>query len=183
MVLLPLLAAAFLVLTNLPARATPPGNSGYLAMQVADLPGAVHFFRTMLNCAPVDASAGTSQTALLDCGNGNIVSLTRGSARVSHAPVGSLTTDDASATATWLCSRGVRIAGGPSIVTEGMGLHQVAVTLVTPWVNRFDWSATRRTVPLRYPPTRLVSAVPLWPRASSPQAEWCSVPEEACSVV
>lgn len=131
--LLPLLATAFLALTTLPACATPPGNSGYLAMQVTNLPNAVHFFRNMLNCVPVDAGAETSQTALLDCGNGNIVSLTLGTTPASHALAGTLATDDVRATATWLRAHHVRIVGGPSVVTEGPGLDQVMVTLVTPW--------------------------------------------------
>lgn len=131
--LLPLLATAFLALTTLPARATPPGNNGYLAMQVTDLPSAVHFFRSMLNCAPVDASAVSSQTALLDCGNGNIVSLTLDTANPSHALAGTLVTDDARAMASWLRSHHVRIIGGPSIVAEGPDLDQVEVTLMTPW--------------------------------------------------
>lgn len=131
--LLPLLATAFLALATLPAHATPPGNNGYLAIQVTDLAGAVHFFRSKMNCAPVDASADTSQTALLDCGNGNIVSLTRGADPASDALAGTLVTDDARATATWLRTRHVRIVGGPRVVSEGPGLDQVMVTLVTPW--------------------------------------------------
>lgn len=131
--LLPLLATAFLALTTLPARATPPGDGGYLALQVADLPGAMHFFHSMLNCIPVDANADTSQTAILDCGNGNIVSLTLGTTAVAHTLAGTLVTDDAGATAAWLRSHHVRIIGGPSVVTEGPDTNEVAVTLLTPW--------------------------------------------------
>ena len=131
--LLPLLATAFLALALPAARAATPGNSGYVAMQVADLPGAVRFFRGMLNCAPVDAAADASQAALLDCGNGNIVSLTLGTAGPSHAPAGTLTADDARATAAWLRAHHVRVIGGPRVVAEGPGLDQVEVTLLTPW--------------------------------------------------
>jgi len=131
--LLPLLAAAFLALTIPAAHAATPGNTGYMSMQVADLPGAVHFFRSMLNCAPVDADADTSQTAVLDCGNGNIVSLTRGAAPAVHTLAGTLVTDDASAAATWLRNHHVRIIGGPRVVTAGPDTDEIAVTLMTPW--------------------------------------------------
>lgn len=157
--LLPLLATAFLALTTLPARAAPPGNSGYLAMQVTDLPAAVHFFRNMLNCAPVDAGADTSQTALLDCGNGNIVSLTLGATAAPHALAGTLVIDDARATAMWLRTRHVRIVGGPSIVAEGPGLDRVSVTLVTPWGQplRLVSHATGRHADAAFPGAQLAA--------------------------
>lgn len=132
--LLPLLAAALLALTALPTRAAPAGGGDYLALQVPDLPRAVQFFHAVMNCAPIDAGADASQTALLDCGDGHIVALTRGEAPNGHqAAAGTLTTDDALAAAAWLRANHVRILGRPVRVAEGPGVEQVVVTFLTPW--------------------------------------------------
>lgn len=133
-ILLSLLAAALLALAALPTRAAPAGGD-YLAMQVPDLPRAVQFFHAVMNCAPVDAGVDASQTALLDCGNGHIVALTRGEApERQHPPIaGTLATDDALAAATWLRANHVRIVKGPVRVAEGPGVARIVVTFLTPW--------------------------------------------------
>lgn len=133
--LLPLLAAALLALAALPTRAAPAGGGDYLALQVPDLPRAVRFFHAVMNCAPIDAGADAAQTALLDCGDGHIVALTRGEApNGQHQSVaGTLATDDALAAAAWLRANHVRIVHGPVRVAEGPGVAQIVVTFLTPW--------------------------------------------------
>jgi hypothetical protein len=130
--LLPLLAA--LLALAQPCPAAPAGDGSYIPLQVPSLPRAVHFFRTVLNCAPVDATADASQAALLDCGNGTIVSLARSDASTPatmRAPA--IATDDALAAATWLRTNHVRIVGYPARVAKGPGASDVVITFLTPW--------------------------------------------------
>jgi hypothetical protein len=134
--LLPLLAAAFLALAAPPSHAAPAGDSRYITLQVPDLPRAARFFQAVMNCAPVDAGADATQSALLDCGNGSIVSLTRAAAPdniVPRVPSAAIVADDAVAAAAWLRANHVRIVGQPALVVEGPGMREVVVTFLTPW--------------------------------------------------
>lgn len=147
---LPALLALLLLALALPARAAPPGDGGYIDLQVPDLPGAVRFFHDVMHCAPLDDTSGP-QSALLDCGNGNIVALQRGNAGAqTPRPTGAFVTDDALAAAAWLRANHVRVVGEPKRVALGPGAAEFVVTFLAPWgqplrlVSRADAPADAR---------------------------------------
>ncbi len=134
--LLPLLSAVLLALVVWPAHAAPLGDSGYIAMQVPNLPRATRFFQDVMNCAPVDPDADTYGQVLLECGNGTVVSLTRTNTRTgmqAKAPVEVLSTDNAIATATWLRANHLRIVGRPQRLADSADTDEIVVTFLTPW--------------------------------------------------
>jgi hypothetical protein len=137
------LLAALFALALPDVHATPPDNSGYVAMQVVDLPAAVRFFRGMLDCATLDGGNGDAQAALLDCGNGNMVALTHVSGKPAPAS-GVLGTDDIQATARWLRQRHVRIAVAPHLVRDRSGVQHIEATLLTPWGSALRLASPRQ---------------------------------------
>jgi hypothetical protein len=136
-----LLAALFaLALPGVHAASTD--NSGYVAMQVVDLPAAVRFFRGMLDCAPLDGGIQDAQATLLDCGNGNVVALTRVAGKPTPSS-GVLGTDDALATARWLRQHHVRIPAAPHLVRDRSGVERMEVTVTTPWGSALQLASPR----------------------------------------
>lgn len=146
--LLALLRMLSLALGALPrvGRAAPDG--GYLPLPVPNLPQAVAFFHDVMNCAPVgaDGSAGSARVALLDCGDGAIVELSRATAATTTRPTAApaFATHDAMAAGAWLRAHHVRVLGRPQRVVDGNGNGEVVVTFLAPWGQRLQLVSAAR---------------------------------------
>jgi catechol 2,3-dioxygenase-like lactoylglutathione lyase family enzyme len=135
-----ILFAAFLALAALPGHARAAADD-YVSLRVPDLVQAVGFFHDVMNCDVIarSATAGTATSAMLDCGDGSTVELTRQSsgsklhAKPQHEPAIVFATDNAVAAAAWLRANHVVIIGQPVRTAEDLDNEKVVVEFVTPW--------------------------------------------------
>jgi catechol 2,3-dioxygenase-like lactoylglutathione lyase family enzyme len=135
-----ILFAVFLALAALPGRARAAADD-YVSLRVPDLVQAVGFFHDVMNCDVIarSATAGTATSAMLDCGDGSTVELTRQSSstkmgvRPMHTPAITFATDNAVAAAAWLRANHVVIIGQPVRTAEDVDNEKVVVDFVAPW--------------------------------------------------
>ncbi len=112
-----------------PAAARAESGSDYARLTAPDVPAATAFLRDTMDCDVLDAGASR---ALLQCGPGSVVEITRGRPAAGNQPALRLRTENADATLGWLRQRHVPLVDDRTAGTVGAdGLLHIDVR--TPW--------------------------------------------------
>ncbi|WP_157469046.1 VOC family protein [Dyella thiooxydans] len=125
-----------------PARAE--SGSDYARLTAPDVPAATAFLRDTMNCDVLDAGASR---ALLECGPGSVVEITRGRPVNGNQPALRLRTENADATLGWLRQRHVPLVDDRTAGTLGPdGLLHIDVR--TPWGQTLELVGYGRAAPI-----------------------------------
>ncbi|KZC39498.1 glyoxalase [Rhodanobacter sp. FW510-R12] len=127
----------------LPAGAATLYGDDYARVGVPDLPQAVAFFTDVLDCRPIESTAGRAvngslrPSRLLICDSGSIVELFD-QRNVAAAPEQAgqtvrFVTDDLTHDGQWLRRQGVDVSGAPHRLTSGPLAGRLALDFVSPW--------------------------------------------------